>query len=132
MSGFAHDNIRTLEVDVCSSESIEAAVRRIIEGCGRIDIVVSNAGVGAFGPILDVSVDKARAAFDTNYFGSHRLAQAVLPHMFQRRSGKFVLVGSIAGLIPVPWNGTYASSKAALHTLADVLSTNAPRLTFKS
>ncbi|EJT98307.1 NADP-binding protein [Dacryopinax primogenitus] len=121
MTTFKHDNIRTLEMDVCIPKSIEAAVREVIEKCGRLDIVVSNAGVGAFGPILDVSVDWARAAFDTNYFGSHRLAQAVLPHMFQRKSGKFILVGSIGGLVPVPWNGTYAASKAALHTLADVL-----------
>ncbi|KZT56756.1 oxidoreductase [Calocera cornea HHB12733] len=121
MAGFPRDNIRTLEMDVCSSKSIEAAVSKVIEECGRIDIVVSNAGVGAFGPILDMPVDKARAAFDANYFGSHRLAQAVLPHMFAQRSGKFVLVGSIGGLVPVPWNGTYAASKAALHTLADVL-----------
>jgi len=121
MTGFPRDNIRTLELDVCNSKSIEAAVSQVIAECGRLDIVVSNAGVGAFGPILDISVEKAEASFKTNYFGSHRLAQAVLPHMMERRSGKFVLVGSIAGMIPGPWNGTYTAAKTALHVLADVL-----------
>ncbi|KAG1754373.1 hypothetical protein EDB19DRAFT_1902523 [Suillus lakei] len=88
---------------------------------GKIDILVNNAGAIAIGPLLDVSLDQARKAFETNTFSVLRVAQAVAPSMMERKQGLIVNIGSVAGNIPTPWNGLYCAAKAAVRALSDVL-----------
>lgn len=59
--------------------------------------------------------------FDTNVLGAHRLVRAVFPSMATRCSGQIVVIGSVVGRIPTPWNGWYCASKAALHEMTEVL-----------
>ena len=89
------------------------------------------------GAVLDMPPARAQAMFDTNTFGTLRLARATIPHMASRKSGLFLIIGSVGGVIPTPWTGyvlflrftlkclndnrTYAASKAALHSLAQSL-----------
>ncbi|KAH7912907.1 hypothetical protein BJ138DRAFT_1060194 [Hygrophoropsis aurantiaca] len=121
MKGFNHPNIRTLSLDVTSDESVEYAIGKVLEDMGKIDILVNNAGALAIGPLLDVSMEQVKAAFDTNTFSVLRVAKTVIPSMISRRHGLIVNIGSIAGEIPTPWNGLYCAAKAALHSLSKVL-----------
>jgi len=66
-------------------------------------------------------MDAARKAFETNFFAPMRLAQLVIPHMAEQGGGTVVNVGSVAGNMASPWNGTYSSTKGALHLMSDAL-----------
>jgi NAD(P)-dependent dehydrogenase (short-subunit alcohol dehydrogenase family) len=120
MDGFKHP-MEKRAMDVTSDDDVKLVVQSILEEQGKIDIVVNNAGVIAIGPLLDVSLDQARKAFETNTFSVLRVAQAVIPSMVERKQGLIVNIGSIVGNIPTPWNGLYCASKAAVHALSDTL-----------
>ncbi|KAF7979385.1 hypothetical protein HWV62_42478 [Athelia sp. TMB] len=121
MTGFKHDSIQKLAMDVNNAEDIERVVNRILVAEGRIDILVNNAGVMGIQPLLDLSMEKIQKTFETNTFAALRTAKAVVPSMAGRRSGLVVNIGSIVGNITTPWNGIYSASKAALHALTEVL-----------
>ncbi|KAG1855453.1 hypothetical protein C8R48DRAFT_608858 [Suillus tomentosus] len=120
MDGFKHP-VEKRVMDVTSDDDVKLVVQSILEEQGKIDIVVNNAGAISIGPLLDVSLDQARKAFETNTYSVLRVAQAVAPSMVERRQGLIVNIGSLAGKIATPWNGLYSAAKAALHALSDVL-----------
>ncbi|EJD52148.1 oxidoreductase [Auricularia subglabra TFB-10046 SS5] len=121
LEGFKHKGIRRLELDVTDDAGCEAAVEHVIREEGRIDVLVSNAGVICIGPIAEMPIEKAKATFDTNVFGTLRLVRAVIPHMAKQRSGLIMTIGSVAGEVTTPWNGVYCATKAALHTVAETI-----------
>ncbi|KAI0701031.1 oxidoreductase [Cytidiella melzeri] len=121
MATFQHPNIEKMALDVLSDEQAKAVVQDIIEKEGKIDVLVNNAGVGCSGALADMPMEKLQRTFNTNLFAVIRMFQLVFPHMAARKSGLIVNVGSVTGIIPAPWTGVYASSKAALHSATDVL-----------
>lgn len=110
-----------LPLDVCSDDSVHACVRAVIERTGRIDVLLNNAGQLIAGAIEELTLDQARAQFETNFFGVARMVLAVLPHMRERRSGKIVTLSSLAGLVPVPFWGYYNASKFAVEGYCETL-----------
>lgn len=120
MDGFKHP-VEKRVMDVTSDDDVKSVVQSILEEQGKIDILVNNAGAISIGPLLDVSLDQARKAFETNTFSVLRVAQAVAPSMVERKQGLIVNIGSVAGNIPTPWNGLYCAAKAAVRALSDVL-----------
>ncbi|KAG1877724.1 hypothetical protein DFJ58DRAFT_4363 [Suillus subalutaceus] len=120
MDGFKHP-VEKRVMDVTSDDDVKLVVQSILEEQGKIDIVVNNAGAIAIGPLLDVSLDQARKAFETNTYSVLRVAQAVVPSMVERKQGLIVNIGSLAGNIATPWNGLYSAAKAAVRALSDVL-----------
>jgi short-subunit dehydrogenase len=120
MDGFKH-SVEKRAMDVTSDDDVKLVVQSILEEQGKIDIVVNNAGALAIGPLLDVSLDQARKAFETNTFSVLRVAQAVAPSMVERKRGLIINIGSIVANIPTPWNGLYCAAKAAVHALSDAL-----------
>lgn len=117
------DGIRFVVMDVCDSESVESAVLQVISECGQLDALVCNAGTGIFGSVEEVSMEEARHQFETNYFGVLRVLRAVLPHMREVGQGRVLLVGSLAGRAPLPFQSHYSSSKAAIDALSGALHT---------
>jgi NAD(P)-dependent dehydrogenase (short-subunit alcohol dehydrogenase family) len=105
-------------MDVRDTDSVERAIHDVQAQAGRLDVVVNNAGIGLAGAIEDTSVDEARALFETNFFGAHRVCRAALPHFRAQGSGLIVNVGSIGGRVTLPYQGFYSASKAALETLS--------------
>ncbi|KAJ1301710.1 hypothetical protein OPQ81_008944 [Rhizoctonia solani] len=103
MSSFTHPSIRPLIMDVTSDNSVHEAVEYIIEETGRVDIVVANAGIACFGPILEVPIEQAKHTLDTNVLGVLRLAQEVFPYMAAKKRGTFITIGSVVGCTPTPW-----------------------------
>lgn len=109
------------ELDVQSEQSVQRAVKNVLDKYGRVDVLVNNAGIQCVGPLAEVPLSAVQQTFDTNVYGSLRMVQAVVPHMANRKRGKIVNVGSVAAMAPGPWSGTYTASKAALHALTDTL-----------
>jgi NAD(P)-dependent dehydrogenase (short-subunit alcohol dehydrogenase family) len=110
-----------LAMDVTSDEQVRAAVERVAHDAGRIDVLVNNAGFGIAGSVEDTTIEEARAQFETNVFGMLRMCRAVLPIMRRQRAGLVVNVSSIAALVPIPFQGHYSASKAAIEALTEAL-----------
>ncbi len=110
--------IEWVRVDVREESSLREAAAFVMTRCARLDGLVCNAGYGIFGSIEEVSIERAREQFETNYFGTLRTLRAFLPHLRAERGGRIVLVGSLAAHAPIPFQSHYSSSKAALAALA--------------
>ncbi|KAH7334297.1 hypothetical protein B0J17DRAFT_672853 [Rhizoctonia solani] len=128
MTTLTHPSIHCLEMDVTSDSSVRKCVEQIIHEAGRVDLAIANAGIGCYGPVLDVSVEDVKAAMDTNVLGVLRLAQAVFPHMASRKQGTFMTVASVSSYMVIPWSGLYCASKAAASSLTEALQMEARAL----
>lgn len=113
--------VSLLPLDVTMEASVSRTVQAVLDAAGRIDVLVNNAGMGAFGAFEETSIEQAQALFDTNVFGVIRMSKAVLPHMRARRSGLIVNVSSVQGFIPAPYAAIYSSTKHALEGLSESL-----------
>ena len=110
--------VRFVALDGRDGESVARAVARVLASVPRLDALVCNAGIGIFGSVEEVPIEAAREIFETNVFGTLRLLRAVLPHMREARRGRIVIVGSLAGRAPIPFQAHYSASKGALDALA--------------
>jgi NAD(P)-dependent dehydrogenase (short-subunit alcohol dehydrogenase family) len=121
-SASAHPgNVTMLTADVTDDRSVEQAVAKVLSREGRLDIVVNNAGMGIAGPVENTSIEQARGQFEVNFFGAFRVCRAVLPAMRSQRSGYIVNIGSIGGLLAIPYQSMYSASKFALEGLSEAL-----------
>jgi len=113
--------LSTLELDVCSDSSVHSAAQNVMASHGAIDVLVNNAGVGYMAVVEELKMEDFKQQFETNLFGVLRVTQAILPGMRQRRSGRIVMLSSVAGLVSPPTYGAYSSSKHALEGLSNAL-----------
>lgn len=86
-----------------------------------VDVLVDNAGAGQFGPLAEVPLDIVRHLFEVNVFGTLAVTQRVLAGMIPRRSGRVIIVSSIAGLVAAPATGPYAMTKHALEAMGKAM-----------
>lgn len=89
---------------------------------GRIDILISNAGLGIFGPVEEVSAELIQQQFEANVFGHLRVVKLVLPVMRAQKQGKILFTSSIGAIMAIPFQSHYSASKIALERLAEGLS----------
>ncbi len=115
------DGTEMLPLDVTSDDSVRACVQGFLEREGRIDVLINNAGYLQDGAIEEVTLEQARAEFETNYFGVLRMVLAVLPAMRAQKSGLIAATSSLAGLVPLPFWGHYNASKFAIEGLMETL-----------
>lgn len=106
--------IISIKMDVNKEEEIKSVVETIVRDNQRIYALVCNAGNGIGGSIEDTSVEEIRYQFETNYFGAMKTIEAVIPVMRKQGAGKIVTLSSVAGIIPIPYQGFYSAVKAAL------------------
>lgn len=111
--------IRTLSIDVTNANSVDLAVKTILEEAGTVDMLVNNAGISRIGPIAEQSLDEMEEVLQTNVVGVIRVTKAVLPTMMKQRSGCIVMIGSITCQLSTPYAGIYSASKSALLSLTD-------------
>ena len=104
--------------DVCSQESVRAAIAEVLRQTDRIDVVISNAGFGISGSIEFTDIQDAERQMDVNFMGAVRLTQAVLPQLRQQRSGRIIYTSSVAAVLAVPYQSFYSASKAAINAMA--------------
>jgi short-subunit dehydrogenase len=104
-------------LDVCDRKGILDFRDRVLEKFGRVDVVLSNIGVGFFGPFEEVDLEQANRCFEINVTGTAAILQAFVPGMRERRSGKLVVMSSLVGQIPFPFESIYSASKFAVEGL---------------
>jgi len=107
--------------DICAPEAPAAIVAAAIDRYGRIDALVNNAGIHAFGPAVDVTPDLAEQVFGTNFLAAVALTKASLRHLLARGRGAIVNVTSVTAYVPDPGEAIYGASKAALSLWSHVL-----------
>ena len=117
----AAEGIAMIACDVTNDDSAPAAVGKVLEATGRIDVLVNNAGMGLLGGAEESSIGQAQALFDVNVFGVVRMTNAVLPVMRDQRDGRIINIGSVLGLIPAPFSALYSSTKHALEGYSESL-----------
>ncbi|MBN1178381.1 MAG: SDR family oxidoreductase [Anaerolineae bacterium] len=110
-----------VHMDVDDAASVQRAVDVVVETAGRIDAVVNNAGFGTAGAVEETSVEVAQAQFNTNFFGVLRVCHAVLPIMRAQGRGTIVNIGSLGGVVALPFQPFYSASKFALRAMTDAL-----------
>ena len=103
--------------DVGSDASVRDAVASIADTCGRIDVVVNNAGIGAQGSIEENDDDLWHRVFDINVLGTVRTSRAALPHLRRSPSAAIVNVSSIAATAGLPQRALYSATKGAVQSL---------------
>jgi NAD(P)-dependent dehydrogenase (short-subunit alcohol dehydrogenase family) len=104
------DRLRLLALDVTDPASIDAAIR----AAGPIDVLVNNAGLGMVGAFEAMPMEKVRAIFETNTFGTMAMCHAAIPGMRERGKGTIVNVTSSVTLAAMPFAAAYTGSKAAI------------------
>lgn len=116
-----HDvDLRTVELDVQSQESCDAAIAAVLSEQAALDVAVHNAGHLAVGPTEAITPEEIARVFDINALGAQRVNRAVLPHMREARAGLLLWVGSTTSQVPPPFLGPYVAAKAAMDGLAAV------------
>ena len=116
-----------VEVRTCDVSDADAVNRFVAEAAaamGGIDIVVNNAGIaGPAAPLHELDFEAWKRTFDVNVHGQFHVAKATIPHLKATgRGGSMICMASVAGKYAFPLRSPYASSKAAVISLARCLS----------
>lgn len=116
-------DIQILRLDVADLQSINTAVKTIIEIDGKIDILVNNAGAGFAKTTEQATEQEIKWVTDVNYHGVVFCTQAVLPYMRKQKSGQIISVTSVGGLVGQPFNELYCGAKFAVEGFMEGLAT---------
>jgi NADP-dependent 3-hydroxy acid dehydrogenase YdfG len=100
-----------VECDVRDRAAVADATKAVVESFGGLQTVIANAGVGAYGPFLELDPEQVEAMIDVNLKGTLYTAAATLPHLIDSGEGDFVSLASVAGLRAFPGESVYNASK---------------------
>ena len=100
-----------LTCDVRDRAAVANATEAVVERFGRLDVVIANAGVGSYGPFLEIPAEQVEAMIDINLKGTLYTAAATLPHLIDSGEGDFISMASVAGLRGLPGESVYNASK---------------------
>lgn len=106
--------------DILVETEIENAVQEIMNVCGRLDVVIANAGFGVFGSLENLTAKDWNRQFQGNVTGLALTVKYALPHL-KKTKGRIGLVGSVGAFLPNPNLGAYGASKAAVHSIGQTL-----------
>lgn len=115
-------NVHIAKLDVLDLNSIQNAVSEGIQKFGKIDVLLNNAGYGAYGPLESFSREKIVRQFNTNVIGLLDVTKAVLPHFRQNKNGIIINVSSVGGKIAFPLGTLYHGTKFAVEGISEALS----------
>ena len=101
------------ETDVRDPASVQATVDATMERYGQLDILIGNAGVGAYGPFLETPIEQVEEMIDVNVKGLIYSVRAALPHLLRSDAADLVTIASEAGRRGLPYEAVYCSSKFA-------------------
>jgi 3-oxoacyl-[acyl-carrier protein] reductase len=110
-----------MQVDVADAEGVAAAVERVIDSRGRIDVLVNNAGIVRDNILGMLEDEDIRAVLDTNVVGVFNTTRAVARHMISKRSGRIVNLSSVAGEKGGRGQANYAASKGAINAFTKAM-----------
>ncbi len=107
------DDVVARPCDVREPADLERIVGDTVARFGRLDILVANAGVGAYGPFLELPPEQLDEMIDVNVKGTIYATRAALPHLLESEEGDLVTIASVAGLRGLPLEAVYCASKFA-------------------
>jgi short-subunit dehydrogenase len=110
-----------VRADVAERSEVVDAVAQVEAALGGIDVLVANAGIGAYGPFVDITYEEVERLVRVNVLGTMYAIRAALPGMVERRRGHVVTIGSIAGRIGSPFEAAYSATKFAGVGLTEAL-----------
>lgn len=111
--------VQIVEIDVTDTASTEAGVKSSISIMKGLDVLINNAGIGAYGIQELLTPDDMAKVFDVNVLGVQRVMRAALPHLRAQGRGTVLYTSSLIGRIATPFYGTYCASKWALEAIAE-------------
>ena len=111
----------SIRCDVTREEDLQAAAAHVEKLWGGVDVVFNNAGVAQAGAIDTLPMEDWRLIFDINVLGVVRGCKVFTPLFRRQKSGHFVNIASMAGLLDVPFMSSYNASKAAVVSLSETL-----------
>ena len=111
----------TVQLDVTDPESVQSAIDTVIAAGHGLDAVVNNAGIGMMGAMGDTTEEELLTVYRTNVVGLHTVSRMAIPHLISSK-GHLLHVGSVAGVVGLPFRGVYCSSKAAVELIAEAQS----------
>jgi NADP-dependent 3-hydroxy acid dehydrogenase YdfG len=109
------------QLDVTDLDSIETAVKKSIQRFGHIDVLLNNAGYGAYGPLESFPREKIERQFNTNVIGLLDVTRALLPHFRENQSGIIINVSSMGGKMTFPLGSLYHGTKFAVEGISESL-----------
>ncbi len=114
-------NIRILPIDLSQEETLKLCTDAAVQLFGQVDILVNNGGISQRSLAKDTLISVDRQLMEVDYFGTIALTKHLLPYFLKRKSGHFVAVTSVMGIIGTPYRSGYAAAKHALHGFFDSL-----------
>ena len=115
------ENVLVTQLDVLDLDSIQEAVKEGIQKFGQIDVLLNNAGYGAYGPLEAFSREKVLRQFNTNVIGLLDVTKAVLPHFRHNKKGIIINISSIGGKMTFPLGSLYHGTKFAVEGISESL-----------
>lgn len=117
----ALENVLVTRLDVLDLGSIESTVNEGIQRFGKIDVLLNNAGYGAYGPLESCPREKIIRQFNTNVIGLLDVTKALLPHFRNNKSGMIINISSIGGKMTFPLGVLYHGTKFAVEGISESL-----------
>jgi short-subunit dehydrogenase len=108
-----------MTIDITQRKEIAHFRDAVLEKFGQVDTVLSNVGIGFFGPFEEVNLEAALKCLEINVIGAAAVFQSFLPTMRARRQGKLIAMSSLVGKIPFPFESIYTASKFAVEGLME-------------
>ncbi|TDX12838.1 SDR family oxidoreductase [Flavobacterium sp. S87F.05.LMB.W.Kidney.N] len=115
------DNVLVTKLDVLDLDSIHNAFMEAVQKFGSIDVLLNNAGYGAYGPLEAFSRDEVLRQFNTNVIGLLDVTKTVLPHFRKNKKGIIINISSIGGKMTFPMGSLYHGTKFAVEGISESL-----------
>ena len=115
------ERVKPITLEVRDEAAAKAAVQSAVDGFGRLDVLVNNAGYGQFAPFEQMSAEDFQAVMDTCFYGVVYTTRAAIPVMRKQKSGHIFQVSSVGGRLGIPGNTPYHAAKWAVGGFSDSL-----------
>jgi short-subunit dehydrogenase len=107
-------SFKLLALDIANDNSIESFCKQLFTQINQLDVLINNAGYLVTGLAEETSIELGKQQLETNFWGTVKLTNELLPYFRKQKHGKIITIGSIIGLISLPNVAYYAASKHAL------------------
>ena len=114
-------NIRVLPLDLAQASTLQLTTEAAIQLFGNVDVLINNGGISQRSLARDTVLDVDRKIMEVDFFGTIALTKHLLPHFLSRKSGHYVTITSVTGIVATPYRTGYAAAKHALHGFFDAL-----------
>lgn len=114
-------NCHVVLFDLSKPEQIDGAVEKVLQLCGKIDVLINNGGVSQRALVEDTPIEMDRKIMEINFFGTIYLTKKLLPSMVANGGGTIAVTSSLTGKFGFPLRSTYSASKHALHGFFETL-----------